>query len=80
MYPHDIQVVSLRDNLLVTTGMRIAYMDDLGVIDIPRGVEGEHAIAEFISNLVDKYLIGGDVNFDEYIEEAINEEYGPGDI
>lgn len=77
MHPHDIQVVRFRDILLVTAGMRIAYMDYLGLIDIPRGVEGERIIAEFISNLVDKYLVSGDVNFDEYVESAILTEYGP---
>lgn len=77
MRPHEIQVASLRDNLLVTAGMRIAYMDNLGLIDIPRGVEGEYAIAEFISNLVDNYVVGCDINYDEYVEEAIHKEYGP---
>ena len=72
--------VKIRDNLLVTAGMRVAYMDDLGLIDIPRGEKGEHQITEFIRNLIDNYPIGGDVNFDEYIEAAIQKEYGPGDI
>ena len=72
-------VAKLRDNLLVTAGMRIAYMDDLGIIDIPSGVEGENKISTFIANLIDNYPVGCDVNFDEYIERGIQKEYGPGD-
>ena len=72
-----ITVAKFRDNLLVTAGMRIAYMDDLGLIDIPRGVEGEHKISKFIGMLIDNYPVGCDVNFDEYIERAILKEYGP---
>ena len=74
-----ITVAKFRDNLLVTAGMRIAYMDDLGLIDIPRGVEGERKISEFIANVIGRYPVGCDVNFDEYIERAIKNEYGPGD-
>ena len=70
-------VAKFRDNLLVTAGMRVAYMDNLGFIDIPRGVEGELVLSKFLANLIDNYPVGCDVNFDEYIERAIYKEYGP---
>ena len=68
-------VSNLRDNLLVTTGMRVAYMDHLGLINIPRGVVGEDDIARFAVDVISKYPVL-EVNFDEYIEEAILNKYG----
>ena len=68
---------SIRDNLLVTAGSRIAYMDCQGLIDIPSGTSGEDVIAEFISNVVDGYIADDkNENFDEYIENAITKEWG----
>jgi hypothetical protein len=72
----------IRDNLMVTMAMRIAYMDCGGLIIIPGGLEGEDELARFIADSVDHYINchvdGGeleDVNFDEYIENAIKHAY-----
>lgn len=67
----------IRYNFLVTAGARAAYMDFQGVIDIPKGLDGEDELAYFVGKIVDYYfneLV--DVNFDEYIESRLIEEYG----
>lgn len=66
----------LRDNLLVAASYRAVYMDMKGVIDIPQGVDAEADLAYFIANLVDRYLIQNDTNFDLYIESALIKKYG----
>ena len=49
---------SIRDNLLVTAGVRAAYMDDADIIDIPGGLEGEDQLADFLTRIVNEYLDG----------------------
>lgn len=72
---------SIRDELLVTAGARAAYMEDQGIIELPDGVHGEHEVGVCVSRMLDIYLnrvyVGADVNFDEYIENALMDEYGP---
>lgn len=67
----------LRDNLLVTMGMRAAYMHDRGDIKLPSGLYGEKTVADFISKAVDDY-IETDIEdpFDLYIEGALQDEFG----
>lgn len=69
----------LRDDLLVTAGARAAYMENLGCIELPSGVDGEAKLANFVSHIVDHFLNQDDrdVNYDEYIETALMKEYGP---
>lgn len=67
----------IRDNLLVTAGARAGYMDSMGVINIPEGLDAEDDLAYYLIDSVDYYyneLI--DVNFDEYIEDELNKKYG----
>lgn len=67
---------SFRDNLLVTSGARVAYMNTMNHISIPDGIDGEHEVAMFISKVVDSYLcLDHEMNFDEFIEEAIQKKY-----
>ena len=71
------RAIGYRDNLLVIAGARAAYMDSKDVIDIPEGTDGEDEYSYFIKDLVDYYdaqLV--DVNFDEYIENALITRYG----
>lgn len=70
---------SLRDDLLVTAGARAAYMHDKGLIDLPAGVDGEHKLADHITQLVDTYLVLTDINFDLYIEYELKKEYSKGE-
>lgn len=69
---------NLRDNLLVTAGTRAGYMDDKCLISIPRGVDGEAKLAEFIAKEIDLYirLLYPGVNFDEFIEHSLTVTYG----
>lgn len=67
----------LRDNLLVITGARAAYMHDANIIELPNGLEGEQELTEFIARIVDHYLEDADeFNFDEYIETRLEKQYG----
>ena len=68
-----------RDNLLVIAGARAAYMDSKDVIDIPEGVNGEDDYSYYVKELVDHYFNKDDVNFDEYIENALIKKYGKED-
>lgn len=69
--------MSLRDNLLVTAGTRLAYMHANNTIVVPSGVYGEDEIAEFITDVVDEYIEENiDRSFDLYIEECIMVRYG----
>lgn len=67
----------LRDNLLVTIGCRAGHMECLGFISIPSGVDGEDKLARFASRVVDRFIEDEfDMSFDEYIESALEDEYG----
>lgn len=70
---------ALRDDLLVTAGARAAYMENLGCIELPSGVEGETKLAKFISHTVDRFLYQKvlDTSYDIFIENALANEYGP---
>lgn len=69
---------------LVTIGMRIAYMDSEGLIDIDTTTFGEEDITEFALELSkgwDKYVQKKEeddtiYSWDWYIEEAILAKYG----
>ena len=64
--------MSIRDNLLVTIGIRAAYMDVRGDIELPTGSTGEDILAEFASELVEAWFkLEPDIGFDEYIETAL---------
>ena len=70
------QKVNMRTNLLVIAGMRAAYMDRTGTIDIPSGLEGEEDVSKFIMYLVDNFILSDDAeNFDEYIEIGLMRRY-----
>lgn len=75
-----IEPSELRNNLLVTMGARAAYMECLGLIELPRGVDGEKELSDFITNKVDIYmaerLVTYDMNFDQYMEESLLNKYG----
>lgn len=67
----------LRDNLLVTMGMRAAYMHNRGIIELPSGTIGEKIVADFISKAVDDYIeLDIEDPFDLYIEDALQYEFG----
>lgn len=69
-------MTSIRDNLLITAGSRAAYMDAFHVIDLPYGVDGEDEIADFVTKLVDEYLMKNDDQpFDIFIEKALMKRY-----
>ena len=63
--------VSLRENMLITTGARAAYMECRGDISLPAGSTGEDELAEFIAETVDRYTNSVNMNFDEFIETAL---------
>ena len=66
----------IREHLLVVMGARAAYMDSEGTIDIPGGVEGEGKLTDFVTKVVNRYVTEAPyVNFDEYIETALIEQY-----
>ena len=68
-----------REHLLVVMGARAAYLDSMGTIDIPGGLEAEGNLVWFVKKTVERYIRetaeGKDVNFDEYIENALVNEY-----
>lgn len=70
---------SMREHLMVIMGARAAYMDAMATIDIPEGLEAEGELVDFVKKTVERYIReatdGKDVNFDEYIETALIEEY-----
>ena len=76
---------TLRDDLLVTAGTRAAYMEDKDLIELPPGIDGEIELSKFVSRIVDRYLNllesewpnDWPNNYDEYIETALEAEYGP---
>jgi hypothetical protein len=66
----------LRDNLMTTMAMRIAYMDCAGCVCIPSGLHGEEELACFVGDTVDAYINNhDDLNFDEFIETEIAKRY-----
>lgn len=67
----------LRDNLLVTAGVRAGFMWESGDIKLPSGLEGEDDVANYISREVDYYLASDDRDsFDLFIEESLLARYG----
>lgn len=67
----------LRDNLLVTAGVRAGCMDYTEDIKLPSGLEGEADVANYISREVDYYLASDDRDsFDLFIEESLLARYG----
>ena len=74
----EYKVSDYRDNMLVIAGARAAYMDDMGDIDIPEGLVGEDEYSSYIIKIVDSYYNSEDVNFDEYIKEALISKFGKG--
>lgn len=72
--------MDIRENLLITMGVRAGCMDVHGYITLPEGSTGEDAVATFVSETVTSYLQNKeDINFDEYIETALVKKYGKGD-
>lgn len=69
----------IRENMLVTMGVRAGCMEALGHIVLPDGSNGEDAVARFVSETVTNYTnTEADIGFDEYIEAALTEKYGKG--
>lgn len=66
----------IRDNLLVTAGIRALHMDYSGEIDIPEGLEEEYKLVEFLTKVVDDYIRLDWGNFDLYLEAKLIERYG----
>lgn len=65
---------------LVTIGMRLAYLDMAGHLEIHTTTSGEEELTEFAIDLSKKWNAfhkkHEDVTRDEYIEEAIIKKYG----
>ena len=70
----DIHWGTARDMLSI--GMRLAYMHDLGLIEIDTTLPGENSMADFALELLEKYNPDDDIGWDEYIETAIRLKYG----
>lgn len=69
----------IRDELLITSAMRAVHMDYQGAINLPGGIEGEVQVSKSVVEIVDGYLRKDpdwEVNFDEYIEKALEEKFG----
>jgi hypothetical protein len=62
-------------------GARAAYMECLGLIELPRGVDGEKELSDFVTKKVDIYmaerLVTYDLSFDTFMEEVLLNKYGP---
>ena len=58
---------------ILSIGMRLAYMHDKDLIDVDTTLDGETGLTHFAIDLASKFH--GD-NWDEYIETAIEKEYG----
>ena len=69
-------VPGIRDNLLVTAGIRAVHMDYSGEIDISEGLEQEYKLVEFLTKVVDDYIRLDRKNFDLYLEAKLIERYG----
>ena len=65
---------------LLTIGMRLAYLDDRGFLNLDTSVVGEENLTEFAYKLSDGWAsyswVHEDANWDDYIEEAIISKYG----
>lgn len=69
--------MNIRDNMLVTLGVRAGHMEGMGLISLPGTSYGEDEVAEFAVAAVDEYLKNDlDIGFDEYIETALGRKYG----
>lgn len=69
----------IREHLMVIMGVRAAYMDSEGIIDIPKGFSGEGTFVSFVRKTIDHYVqeptdVKG-INFDEYIETELVKQY-----
>ena len=66
--------------LAVIMGIRAGQMDSLGHITLPCGESGEEEVADFILHSVleyrEKQQTRDDLNFDEFIEMALEWRYG----
>lgn len=74
-------MVNLRDNLFITAGARAIYMETNGDIVLPGGVAGEDELAEFVVDVVDRYISAipdGVEPFDIYIETMLLNKFGGG--
>lgn len=74
LHPESLQV-----NLLVTMGARAGYMSSIEEIELPAGSAGEDELAIFVAKKIEEYMQrseDSDINFDEYIEVALKQEYG----
>lgn len=69
-------ITEIRDNLLVTAGIRAVHMYYSGKIDIPEGLEEENKLAEFLTKVIDDYIRLDDKNLDLYLEYRLIERYG----
>ena len=67
---------------LLTIGMRLAYMDSRGYLELDTSVAGEEELTEFAYELSDGWASyaweNEDANWDDYIETKIIEKYGRG--
>ena len=65
---------------LVVIGMRIAYLDDRGFLELDTSIAGEDYIVAFAVRLSRLYHQlterGEEINWDDFIEEKIIERYG----
>lgn len=68
----------LRDQLLINAGVIAAELYDLGMLTLPRGIDGNDELsAGFVASVCDKYINEEiDIPFDKYIEKALMDEYG----
>ena len=72
--------MTIRDNLLVTIGVRAGEMHCLDYINLPCGVNGEDDIGVFCAMVVDAWLdnisLADEMGFDEWIETNLSKQYG----
>ena len=65
---------------LLTTGMRLAYMDCAGLLELDTSIPGEEDLTEFALKLSKNFPAYLDENpcsnWDEYIETRIEKKYG----
>lgn len=67
----------IRDDLLVTAGVRAGYMEYSGDIKLPSGLEGEADVSNYIAREIDYYMVSDDRDpFDIFIEESLLARYG----
>lgn len=65
---------------ILTIGMRIAYLDDRGFLNLDPSIVSEEDMTEFAYKLSDGWAAyaweNEDANWDDYIEESIIKKYG----